>query len=210
MWKCTQGFALASRRPLLCITTFPIHQLPSRSKKTIPSSVHLGYPPMQQRGQCSKSREISYFDAGFWISKLSWKRASVNTFRCLVGCTMGDFSALWTLQAYCPTLGVGAAMAISMASGLTSSMLLETVLLRLGKDQLTWRQAATTAAGMSLVSMLAMESVQNVVDYHLTGGMVNLQDPGFWAAAGISITAGFFAALPYNYARLRKYGKACH
>lgn len=83
-------------------------------------------------------------------------------------------------------------------------------MLRLGRDQLTWTTAAKTAAGMSLASMLAMESVQNVVDYHLTGGVVAFHDPQFWTAAVVSIGAGFLAPLPYNYCRLRKYGKACH
>ncbi|KAF9634086.1 hypothetical protein BFW01_g4981 [Lasiodiplodia theobromae] len=99
---------------------------------------------------------------------------------------------------------------IEVAAGVSSSMLLETVLLRVGRDGLSWPAAAKTAAGMSLISMLTMEMAQNVVDYHLTGGAVNLGDPWFWSAAAISIGAGFIAPLPYNYVRLRRYGKACH
>lgn len=98
-----------------------------------------------------------------------------------------------------------------MLSGLTTSLLLETVLLRIGHDRLpSWSIAARTAAGMSLTSMLAMETVQNAVDYHLTGGVVNLGDPGFWFAAGISLGAGFLAPMPWNYVRLRRWGKGCH
>jgi len=89
-------------------------------------------------------------------------------------------------------------------------MSLETVLLRLGRDSLTWGTAARMAAGMSLVSMLGMEAVQNIVDYHLTGGVVAFEDPQFWMAAGASLCAGFLAPLPYNYTRLRMYGRACH
>lgn len=58
--------------------------------------------------------------------------------------------------------------------------------------------------------MLAMETVQNLVDYHLTGGVVELDDPKFWLAGAVSMTAGWLAPLPYNYIRLRKYGKGCH
>ncbi|KAK2780895.1 hypothetical protein FQN52_001992 [Onygenales sp. PD_12] len=101
-------------------------------------------------------------------------------------------------------------MGTSMAAGLASSMSLETVLLKIGRDQLGWVQAARTAAGMSMISMLSMEAVQNVVDYHLTGGVVTLTDPQFWGAAVVSMAAGFLAPLPYNYMRLRKHGKACH
>lgn len=89
-------------------------------------------------------------------------------------------------------------------------MTLETVLLHLGRDKLGWAQAFKTAAGMSMISMLSMEAAQNVVDYHLTGGVVTLSDPYFWGAAGVSMAAGFLAPLPYNYIRLRRYGKACH
>lgn len=89
-------------------------------------------------------------------------------------------------------------------------MLLETVLLRVGRDNLSWGAAAKTAAGMSFVSMLGMETVQNLVDYHLTSGVVALNDPAFWAAAAASAAAGFLAPLPYNYTRLKKYGKSCH
>ncbi|KAI0882063.1 uncharacterized protein GGS22DRAFT_171454 [Annulohypoxylon maeteangense] len=89
-------------------------------------------------------------------------------------------------------------------------MALETILLRLGRDGLSWPSAAKTAAGMSLISMLTMEAAQNVVDYHLTGGAVAFDSPAFWSAAVIAMSAGFLAPLPYNYLRLRKYGKACH
>lgn len=40
-------------------------------------------------------------------------RAGVNTFRCLIGCTLGDFSAMWLLQAYTPELGIATIMSIS-------------------------------------------------------------------------------------------------
>lgn len=98
----------------------------------------------------------------------------------------------------------------TVASGITTSIILETVLLRRGADQLSWPRAARTAMGMSMVSMIAMELAENAVDYHLTGGVVAFEDPKFWTAAVLSIGAGYLAPLPYNYLRLRKYGKACH
>ncbi|KAJ4381873.1 hypothetical protein N0V86_003240 [Didymella sp. IMI 355093] len=101
-------------------------------------------------------------------------------------------------------------MALSMASGITTSLLLETALLRLGRDRLPWFAAAKTAAGMSMISMVTMEAAENAVDFHLTGGMVQFDSPAFWGAAGLSVAAGFLAPLPYNYIRLRKYDKACH
>jgi hypothetical protein len=63
---------------------------------------------------------------------------------------------------------------------------------------------------MSMISMVTMEIAENAVDYHLTGGVVQFDDPAFWGAAVVSVAAGFLAPLPYNYGRLKKYGKACH
>ncbi|KAJ5438666.1 uncharacterized protein N7458_009664 [Penicillium daleae] len=153
---------------------------------------------------------LSTFSRAFWACRSTWRRAGINTLRCLIGCTVGDFSALWTLQSYYPELGMNTIMLASMASGITTSIILETILLRRGADQLSWIMAARTAMGMSMVSMLAMEVAENAVDYHLTGGVVAFEDPKFWAAAVLSIGAGYLAPLPYNYLRLRKYGKACH
>ncbi|KAG9254388.1 uncharacterized protein F5Z01DRAFT_681438 [Emericellopsis atlantica] len=147
---------------------------------------------------------------GFWSSRSAWKRAAVNTTRCLVGCTIGDFSAMWYLQSAHPQLGITAIMALSMAGGVTTSLLLETTLLRYGRDRLAWRAAAQTAAGMSMISMLTMEVAENMVDYHLMGGAVQFDSPSFWAAALVSTVAGFLAPLPYNYYKLRRFGKACH
>lgn len=97
-----------------------------------------------------------------------------------------------------------------MTSGIATSLLLETTLLRLGRDRLSWAAAAKTATGMSMISMVTMEAAENAVDLHLTGGMVQFDSPAFWSAAVLSVAAGFLAPLPYNYIRLRRYGKACH
>ena len=67
--------------------------------------------------QCSKHKTApappSPWALDFWKSESTWRRASINTFRCLVGCTSGDFAAMWFLQAHYPDLGVGPIMAIS-------------------------------------------------------------------------------------------------
>lgn len=97
-----------------------------------------------------------------------------------------------------------------VTSGLSTSIALETALLRWGKDKLALNMAFKTAMGMSFISMLAMELAENVVDFHLTGGMIALQDPRFWGAAVVSVAAGYLVPLPWNYYRLRRWGKACH
>jgi len=134
----------------------------------------------------------------------------VNTSRCLVGCSIGDLSTMWYLMAYHPTLDAATSMGLSMTAGITTSILLETTLLHYGKDQLVWKAATRTACGMSLVSMLAMEFTENLVTLGLADGMMNPADTAFWTITATSMLAGFLAPLPYNYFRLKFYGKACH
>lgn len=52
----------------------------------------------------------------FWSCQGTWRRASVNTLRCLIGCTSGDFAALWMLQLWYPDLAIPVSMAISSMS----------------------------------------------------------------------------------------------
>ena len=58
--------------------------------------------------------------------------------------------------------------------------------------------------------MVAMELAENVVDYSLHGGLVDLASLSFWTSAACAAVAGFLFPLPYNYFRLRMYGKSCH
>ncbi|KAJ8662467.1 hypothetical protein O0I10_001426 [Lichtheimia ornata] len=145
----------------------------------------------------------------FWKDSVSWQRTRVNTFRCLIGCTTGDFSTMWYLQANHPTMSPVWMTAAAMAAGITSSLALETVLLRrtLG---LSYSDSFKTAMGMSFASMLAMELAENAVDWHLMGGRVAFDDPQFWLAAAASAGAGYLVPLPFNYWRLRALGKSCH
>ena len=62
-----------------------------------------------------------------------------------------------------------------------------------------------TACGMSLISMISMEVAMNSVDVLLTGG-ARLT---IWVIP-IMLLVGFLVPLPYNYWRLKVYGKACH
>lgn len=97
-----------------------------------------------------------------------------------------------------------------VAAGITTSILLETILLHTGRDRLAWKAAASTALGMSLVSMLAMEVAENVVTINLTDSNMSLGSKEFWTMTGISILAGFVTPLPYNYLRLKLWSKSCH
>ena len=70
---------------------------------------------------------------------------------------------------------------------------------------MSFKQALTTALGMSLISMISMEVAMNLTDYLITGGAIlNL------TVIPIMLLAGFITPLPYNYWRLKKYNKNCH
>jgi|TARA_B100000929_G_C15145354_1_gene296196 energy-converting hydrogenase Eha subunit A len=93
-------------------------------------------------------------------------------------------------------------MLLAIVNGILTSIALETVIL---SRQMPLRSAFQTAVGMSLISMLAMEIAMNLVDVALTGGAVlNL-----WVLP-VMFAAGFLAAVPYNYWRLKALGKSCH
>lgn len=104
-----------------------------------------------------------------------------------------------------------------MTAGISTSILLETALLRFGADRFSWKNALQTACGMSLVSMLAMEFTENAVTLSFLGGgesgmgmMSGPSEGHFWVVMALSMLAGWVAPLPWNYWRLRRWGMGCH
>jgi len=103
----------------------------------------------------------------------------------------------------------------TVTAGISTSTLLETALLRFGADKLPWNFALQTACGMSLVSMLAMELTENAVTLGFLAGESGMMmsgpgDARFWGVMALSMLAGWLAPLPWNYFRLRRWGRGCH
>jgi len=137
-----------------------------------------------------------------WKCKHTWKSASINTLWCLLGCSIGDFGTIYFFQVTeipFPVMGI---MALAIINGLITSIMLETYIL---SRQMELKAAFKTAIGMSLVSMISMEIAMNLTDYLMTGGAVIT-----FVTIVPMLLAGFITPLPYNYFRLKKYGKACH
>ena len=88
-------------------------------------------------------------------------------------------------------------------NGLVTSIFLETIILM--KQNLSFNKAFNTALGMSLISMISMETTMNLTDYLLTGGAILT-----WWVVPIMLIVGFLTPWPYNYWRLKKYGVNCH
>lgn len=145
----------------------------------------------------------------FWSALEVWKKASRNTTNCLIGCSIGDFGTIILFQIFAPNAPMALVMGLAMLAGLTTSVIFETILLHL-KENFPWKEALTTAFSMSFLSMLAMELAENATDFMLTGGNVPMSDPFYWTALACALVAGFLVPLPYNYYKLKKYGKACH
>tara|TARA_Y100000590_G_scaffold126302_3_gene144377 strand:+ start:7027 stop:7467 length:441 start_codon:yes stop_codon:yes gene_type:complete len=136
-----------------------------------------------------------------WTCRSTWKKASINTLWCLLGCSIGDFGTIFFFQISDISFPLWGIMTLAIINGLVTSVLLETYIL---SKQMDLNNAFNTAMGMSFISMIAMEVAMNVVDVVLAGGIL------VWWVIPLMLIAGFFTPLPYNYFRLKKYDESCH
>jgi len=146
-----------------------------------------------------------------WSDSSVWRQSAHNTKWCLIGCSIGEFGTLAAYSVY----GIGAALTfgtnwyyflliLPLINGLITSVMLETVILMRG--QMDFRNALSTALGMSFISMLMMEIAMELTDLLFTKGELGLMP----IAIPFMLIVGFLTPWPYNYWRLKKYGQACH
>ena len=134
-------------------------------------------------------------------------RSAKNTGWCLFGCALGDLGTIAGFQNFyhphpIPKDIWTMVWVLAMTAGICTSVLLETIILW---KQVGPKEAFRTALGMSMVSMLLMEAAINLADYGMMGApAITLTVLPF------TLGAGFLAAWPYNYWRLKKHGKCCH
>jgi copper chaperone CopZ len=142
-----------------------------------------------------------------WRDGSVWKQSAHNTKWCLIGCSIGDFGTIAAFQLipYLDDLGWSAMsiMMLAMFNGIMTSIALETFILI--KQMGGIREAFRVAIGMSLISMIAMESSMNATDLLIMGEPTLT----FWVIP-IMLFVGFITPWPYNYWRLKKYGISCH
>ena len=144
--------------------------------------------------------EKSNFD---WNCSSTWKKSAKNTAWCVLGCSIGDFGTILFFQLTLIPFPVMGIMILAIINGLITSIILETVILKLQGFNFT--NALKTASGMSLISMLSMEITMNLTDFILTGGAILN-----WWIIPIMLIVGFLTPWPYNYWRLKKFNLACH
>ena len=137
-----------------------------------------------------------------WNCKSTWRKAKINTFWCLLGCSIGDFGTIFYLQNIEHSWNNLQIMGLAIVNGLLTSIILETIILI---RQMNLKQAINTALGMSFISMIGMELAMNITDLFFTGGAILT-----WWVIPIMLIIGFYTPLPYNYWRLKKYNISCH
>jgi hypothetical protein len=137
-----------------------------------------------------------------WKCKNTWRTSSYNTLWCLLGCSIGDFGTILFFQMSDYQVPALTVMSLAILNGLITSVILETIIL---SRQMILSIAFKTALGMSFISMVAMEISMNATDLILVGeAKLNI-----WVIP-IMLFTGFITPLPYNYWRLKVYGRACH
>ena len=136
-----------------------------------------------------------------WSCKHTWNQSAINTLWCLLGCSIGDIGTIYYFQYHSILWSTSSIMLLAMFNGILASIILETVILL---KQMKIKDALKTALGMSLISMISMETTMNLTDYFLTGGAILT-----WWVIPIMLIVGFLTPWPYNYWRLKKYGLGC-
>ena len=137
-----------------------------------------------------------------WNCKKTWKASSINTFWCLIGCSIGDFGTIIFFQINqidWPTINI---LLLAIINGLITSIILETLIL---SSQMNIIQSFKTAINMSFISMISMEISMNLVDLFIMGKAKIV-----WWVVPFMLLAGFITPLPYNYWKLKKYNQSCH
>ena len=137
-----------------------------------------------------------------WKCKNTWKRSKINTLWCLLGCSIGDFGTIFYFQNINHSWNNFEIMGFAIINGLITSIILETIILL---NQMNFLDSLKTAFGMSFISMIGMELAMNFTDLILTGGAILT-----WWVVPLMLLSGFYAPLPYNYWRLKKFNISCH
>ena len=117
-----------------------------------PSNIRL----LSNKCHSEETKKNSPYKSMFWSEKNIWERAAKNTRNCLIGCNIGDFGTIILLNYYYPTLEFHYVMPIAMASGLATSIMLETAILK-HTEGLSLKKSFKVASSMSTISMVTME-----------------------------------------------------
>ena len=118
---------------------------------------------------CDAEQEVLSSMDFTWSDREVWGKSAYNTMWCLIGCSIGDLGTIAAFQFVFTDSGWSTMniMMLAMFNGIMTSIILETIIL---SKQMILKEAFKVAIGMSLISMVGMETAMNIVDYLLTGG----------------------------------------
>ena len=137
----------------------------------------------------------------FWYKRDKWISSALNTFVCLIGCSIGDFGTILYFQIFTEIKSILVIMPIAIVNGILTSIILETLILL---RSMNFKDAIKMATGMSMISMISMELAMNLTDIMLEGSLVLSL-----SSVLPVLIVGFIVPWPYNYWRLTKYNKSC-
>ena len=83
-----------------------------------------------------------------WNCRNTWKKSSINTAWCLLGCSIGDFGTILFFQLSKIPFPILAIMILAIINGLITSIALETIILI--KQNFSLKNAIKTATMESL------------------------------------------------------------
>jgi hypothetical protein len=66
-----------------------------------------------QTTQTPTTRPQPLQNLSFWKCHHTWRRATINTTRCLIGCSLGDLSTMCYLMTYHPEMNAATSMGLS-------------------------------------------------------------------------------------------------
>lgn len=76
-------------------------------------TAYIRHHQTQTQTQAPTTRPQPQQKLSFWKCRHTWKRATVNTTRCLIGCSIGDLSTMYYLMTYHPSVNAATSMSIS-------------------------------------------------------------------------------------------------
>lgn len=91
----------------------PISSALARQKYRPHAAASLTSVPIRHQQTQAPTRPQPLQNLAFWKCRHTWKRAMVNTTRCLIGCSLGDLSTMCYLMTYHPAMSATTSMSLS-------------------------------------------------------------------------------------------------
>jgi len=110
LWKPLHSSARSVPNTTLCTRVLQRVKIESSATTKLTSiSIHCRHHQTSQ----APTRPRPLQNLAFWKCRHTWKRATVNTTRCLIGCSLGDLSTMYYLMTYHSSMNAATSMSLS-------------------------------------------------------------------------------------------------